>query len=62
MWKAKIHQILPKILEDYPTYRWIRLTLTIRSPDIADLRSTIDHLNKSFNPHSALRKSSIKKA
>ena len=48
MWKAKFHQILPKILEDYPTYRWIRLTLTIRSPDITDLRSTIDHLNKSF--------------
>jgi plasmid rolling circle replication initiator protein Rep len=48
-WKAKFHQVLPKVLEDYRTHRWLRLTLTILNPELVDLRSTIDHLNKSFN-------------
>lgn len=48
MWRAKFYQVLPKVLEDYRTYRWLRLTLTIRNPELVDLRSTIDYLNESF--------------
>jgi plasmid rolling circle replication initiator protein Rep len=48
MWKSKFHEILPKILEEYSTHRWIKLTLTIRSPELVDLRLTIDNLNNSF--------------
>ena len=46
--KGKFIRILPKILEDYPKARWIKLTLTCENCKIEDLRSTIDHLNKSF--------------
>ena len=46
--KGKFIRILPKILEDYPKARWIKLTLTCENCKIEDLRSTIDRLNKSF--------------
>lgn len=46
--KGKFIRLLPKILEDYPKARWIKLTLTLENCKIKDLRSTIDHLNKSF--------------
>jgi plasmid rolling circle replication initiator protein Rep len=46
--KARFIRVLPKILEDHPTARWIKLTLTIKNSKITDLRATIDHLNKSF--------------
>jgi plasmid rolling circle replication initiator protein Rep len=48
MHKGKFIHILPKILEDYPKARWVKLTLTIKNCKITDLRPTIDHLNKSF--------------
>ena len=46
--KGKFIRILPKILEDYPNARWIKLTLTCENCKIEDLRFTINHLNKSF--------------
>ena len=46
--KGKFIRILPKILEDYSKARWIKLTLTLENCKIENLRSTIDHLNKSF--------------
>ena len=46
--KGKFIRVLPKILEDYPKARWIKLTLTLENCKIEDLRHTIDHLNKSF--------------
>jgi plasmid rolling circle replication initiator protein Rep len=48
MWRAKFIQVLPKILEDYSSYRWIRLALTIKNPRITELREGIDLLNVSF--------------
>ena len=48
MWRAKFTQVLPQILTDYPTYRWIRLAVTIRNPRITELREGIDLLNGSF--------------
>jgi plasmid rolling circle replication initiator protein Rep len=46
--KGKFIRVLPKILEDHAKARWIKLTLTCENCKIEDLRSTIDHLNKSF--------------
>ena len=48
MWKAKAYQILPVIVEDYPKYRWLFLTLTVRNCLITDLRETLQEMNKSW--------------
>ena len=48
MWKAKAYQALPKVVQDYPKHRWLFLTLTLKNCPIQELRSTLDHMNKSF--------------
>ena len=48
MWKAKAYQILPMVIEDYPKYRWLFLTLTVRNCLITDLRDTLKQMNKSW--------------
>jgi plasmid rolling circle replication initiator protein Rep len=54
-WKAKTIKIMPAVLEAYPTYRWLFLTLTVKNCDVTDLRSTMQHLNKSFERLSKLK-------
>lgn len=48
MWKARAYKIIPKVMEVYPTYRWLFLTLTVRNCPVAELRQTLDWMNKSF--------------
>ncbi len=48
MWKAKAYQALPKVQQDYPKYRWLFLTLTVKNCPVEDLRKTLDWMNKSF--------------
>jgi plasmid rolling circle replication initiator protein Rep len=48
MWKAKAYKILPKIVMEYPSYRWLFVTLTVRNCQITDLRSTLDWMHESF--------------
>lgn len=48
MWTARFLEAMPKILRDYPTSRFLFLTLTIKACEISELRSTVDHLNKSW--------------
>lgn len=48
MWKAKAAKVLPLVLEAYPKYRWLFLTLTVKNCQIGELRSTLTHLNESF--------------
>ncbi|MBE9125293.1 protein rep [Coleofasciculus sp. LEGE 07092] len=48
MWKAKAYKILPKVVADYPKYRWLFITLTVRNCKIEELRTTLDWLNKAF--------------
>lgn len=55
MWKSKAFKILPLVLEVYPKYRWLFVTFTIKNCEITDLRSTLDHLNKSFKRFSLLK-------
>ena len=48
MWKARAYKILPIIVESYPKYRWLFLTLTVRNCLITDLRETLQIMNKSW--------------
>jgi plasmid rolling circle replication initiator protein Rep len=47
-WQAKAHEILPKIVSMYPSHRWLFLTLTARHVPVCELRSQLDHLNRSY--------------
>lgn len=48
MWKAKAYQVLPKVVEQYPTHRWLFVTLTQKNIPITELRNTLTEMNKSF--------------
>ena len=48
MWKAKAYQVLPKIVAEYPTHRWLFLTLTQKNVPIIELRNTLKHMNESY--------------
>ena len=54
-WKAKAYESLPKFLIDYPSYRFLFLTLTVKNCEIVDLRKTIDWMNQSFTRLSRLK-------
>jgi len=55
MWKAKAYKVLPKVLNDYPTYRWLFVTLTVKNCAITDLRETLVWMNKAFKRLSELK-------
>lgn len=55
MWKAKAYKILPKIVADFPTYRWLFVTLTIRNCPVTQLRETLTWMNKSWQRFSQLK-------
>ncbi|MDZ8183269.1 MAG: protein rep [Nostoc sp. ChiSLP02] len=48
MWKAKAYKILPQVVTDYPKYRWLFVTLTIKNCQIEELRENLDSINKAF--------------
>lgn len=48
MWKAKAYKVLPKIVEAYPTHRWLFLTLTQKNVPITELRQTLKDMNRGF--------------
>ena len=56
MWKAKAFKIIPKVVQDYPTYRWLFLTLTIKNCALVDLRETLDWMNRSFKRMTELKR------
>lgn len=47
-WKAKAYKVLPRIVKDYPRYRWLFLTLTVKNVPVTELKATLGHMNKSF--------------
>ena len=49
MWRAKFFSILPQVLEDYPTARWVFLTLTVKNVPVEELRVTLTHMNSSWS-------------
>lgn len=48
MWKAKAYKVLPKVVDAYPKYRWLFLTLTLKNCPIEELRKTLEWMNKSW--------------
>jgi plasmid rolling circle replication initiator protein Rep len=56
MWKAKAYKVLPKIVAEYPTYRWLFVTLTLRNCPIEDLRATLTMMHESFKRMTKLKK------
>ena len=48
MWKAKAYKVLPKIVKDFPTHRWLFLTLTVKNCHITQLKETLTWMNKSW--------------
>jgi len=55
MWKAKAYKILPQLLADYPKYRWLFVTFTVKNCEIGDLRETLAWMNKGFKRLSELK-------
>lgn len=48
MWQARFYQALPKIVADYPSSRWLFLTLTVRNCAIDDLGERLTVMNSAF--------------
>lgn len=48
MWRARFYNALPRILRDYPTHRYLFLTLTVKNPPMEELRSTVTLMNKAW--------------
>ena len=48
MWKSKAFKVLPIVVETYPKYRWLFLTLTVRNCVVTELRDTIKWMNKAW--------------
>ncbi len=48
MWKAKAYKMLPRVVEEYPKYRWLFVTLTVRNCQITELRDTLGWMHESF--------------
>lgn len=48
LWRAVMFQQLPAIKEKYPAYRWVFLTLTVKNPQVTDLRETLKAMNSAW--------------
>lgn len=48
MWRARFIQVLPKVQEAYPTARWLFLTLTVKNCPLAELRITLQQMNRAW--------------
>ncbi|ELQ9312393.1 protein rep [Serratia marcescens] len=48
MWQARFYQALPKIVAQWPTSRWLFLTLTVRNCAIGELGAVLTGMNAAF--------------
>lgn len=46
---ARFFEAYPRICKDYPTTRYVFLTLTVKNCPVIELRATIQHMNKSWD-------------
>jgi plasmid rolling circle replication initiator protein Rep len=49
MYKARAYKVLPRVIGDYPTARYLFVTLTLKNCPITELKQSILHLNQSFS-------------
>lgn len=47
-WKAMMYKTYDRLKAEYPTHRWLFLTLTLENPPIGDLRATLDTMHKAW--------------
>lgn len=48
MWRARFFQAVPKVMRDYPTAKWVFLTLTVRNCEVSELRTKLKEMNKAW--------------
>ena len=46
--RAMMYQNIENIIQQYPSHRWVFLTLTVKNPHVTDLRSTLNEMNKGW--------------
>jgi plasmid rolling circle replication initiator protein Rep len=46
---ARFFEAFPRIRTDYPTTRYVFLTLTVKNCPVSELRATVQHMSKSWN-------------
>lgn len=56
MWKAKAFKVIPKVVQEYPTYRWLFLTLTVKNCPVNELKETLKKINKGFKRLTELKR------
>lgn len=49
VWKKRLQEGIPKMMIEYPTTRFIFLTLTVKNCHITELRDTLNLMSKSFD-------------
>ena len=49
MWRARFFKALPEIQAQYPTGRWLFLTLTVRNCEMLNLRDTLTWMNLAWS-------------
>ena len=54
-YKARVYKSMPTFIADYPSYRFLFVTLTVKNCAIGDLRSTLTWMNESFTRLSRLK-------
>jgi plasmid rolling circle replication initiator protein Rep len=47
-WQARMFTAMPKLSEQFPTHRWLMLTLTVRNCEVSELKTTIKHMQSAF--------------
>ena len=47
-WKAKAHQLIPKVMEKFPGHRWLFVTHTIKNCPVEELSKTLNHMKESY--------------
>lgn len=48
MWRARFFQAIPKVVEEYPSARWVFLTLTVKNCPLEELRATLGEMTKAW--------------
>jgi plasmid rolling circle replication initiator protein Rep len=48
MWRARFYNAVPKLIESYPTYRYVFLTLTVKNCAVTDLGTTVAVMNRAW--------------
>lgn len=49
MWRARFFSAIPKVMEAYPTARWIFVTLTVKNCPLESLRDTLGEMNRAWS-------------